>query len=50
MSRASYEVFDLAFCRVPKDLYAPALGGIMLSIGIKLSINDFALAIKRLDI
>ncbi|KAE8646275.1 probable sodium/metabolite cotransporter BASS3, chloroplastic [Cucumis sativus] len=32
---------------VPKDLYAPALGGIMLSIGIKLSINDFALAMKR---
>ncbi|CAK9309874.1 unnamed protein product [Citrullus colocynthis] len=35
------------FTWVPKDLYAPALGGIMLSIGIKLSINDFALAIKR---
>ncbi|KAL4038200.1 hypothetical protein IC575_001808 [Cucumis melo] len=35
------------FTWVPKDLYAPALGGIMLSIGIKLSINDFALAMKR---
>lgn len=30
-----------------KELYAPALGGIMLSIGIKLSIDDFALAVKR---
>lgn len=30
-----------------KELYAPALGGIMLSIGIGLSIDDFALAIKR---
>lgn len=30
-----------------KELYAPALGGIMLSIGIKLSIEDFALAFKR---
>ncbi|XP_023549213.1 probable sodium/metabolite cotransporter BASS3, chloroplastic [Cucurbita pepo subsp. pepo] len=35
------------FTWVSKDFYAPALGGIMLSIGIKLSINDFALAIKR---
>ncbi|KAK4749058.1 hypothetical protein SAY87_026507 [Trapa incisa] len=34
-------------CRVSKELYAPALGGIMLSIGIKLSIDDFALAFKR---
>ncbi|XP_042483773.1 probable sodium/metabolite cotransporter BASS3, chloroplastic [Macadamia integrifolia] len=33
--------------RVSKDLYAPALGGIMLSIGIKLSIDDFALAFQR---
>lgn len=33
--------------RVSKELYAPALGGIMLSIGIKLSIDDFALAVKR---
>ncbi|XP_055812889.1 probable sodium/metabolite cotransporter BASS3, chloroplastic isoform X1 [Solanum dulcamara] len=32
---------------VSKELYAPALGGIMLSIGIRLSIDDFALAIKR---
>ncbi|KAL3850466.1 hypothetical protein ACJIZ3_012348 [Penstemon smallii] len=35
------------FTWVSKDLYAPALGGIMLSIGIKLSIDDFALALKR---
>ncbi|KAL3828958.1 hypothetical protein ACJIZ3_017760 [Penstemon smallii] len=35
------------FTWVSKDLYAPALGGIMLSIGIKLSIDDFALAFKR---
>lgn len=33
-----------------KELYAPALGGIMLSIGIRLSIDDFALAFKRLQI
>ncbi|XP_021633295.1 probable sodium/metabolite cotransporter BASS3, chloroplastic isoform X2 [Manihot esculenta] len=32
---------------VSKEVYAPALGGIMLSIGIKLSIDDFALAFKR---
>lgn len=31
-----------------QELYAPALGGIMLSIGIRLSIADFALAFKRL--
>ncbi|CAL5058276.1 unnamed protein product [Urochloa decumbens] len=35
------------FSWVSKDYYAPALGGIMLSIGIKLSIDDFALAFKR---
>lgn len=35
------------FTWVSKELYAPALGGIMLSIGIKLSIHDFAPAIKR---
>lgn len=35
------------FTWVSKDLYAPALGGIMLSIGIKLSIDDFTLAFKR---
>ncbi|XP_061373974.1 probable sodium/metabolite cotransporter BASS3, chloroplastic [Gastrolobium bilobum] len=35
------------FTWVSKELYAPALGGIMLSIGIKLSIHDFALAFKR---
>ncbi|KAG2404752.1 sodium/metabolite cotransporter [Vigna angularis] len=38
--RNSYDV-------VSKELYAPALGGIMLSIGIRLSVDDFALAIKR---
>ncbi|XP_020588054.1 probable sodium/metabolite cotransporter BASS3, chloroplastic [Phalaenopsis equestris] len=32
---------------VSKEYYAPALGGIMLSIGIKLSIDDFALAFQR---
>ncbi|KAJ1400459.1 Sodium/solute symporter superfamily [Sesbania bispinosa] len=32
---------------VSKELYAPALGGIMLSIGIRLSVDDFALAFKR---
>ncbi|KAL6873549.1 hypothetical protein ACP4OV_013631 [Aristida adscensionis] len=36
-----------SFSWVSKDFYAPALGGIMLSIGIKLSPNDFALAFKR---
>ncbi|OIT30508.1 PREDICTED: probable sodium/metabolite cotransporter BASS3, chloroplastic [Nicotiana attenuata] len=35
------------FTWVSKEMYAPALGGIMLSIGIRLSIDDFALAIKR---
>ncbi|ESW12722.1 hypothetical protein PHAVU_008G136700 [Phaseolus vulgaris] len=35
------------FTWVSKDLYAPALGGIMLSIGIRLSADDFALAFKR---
>ncbi|XP_042512432.1 probable sodium/metabolite cotransporter BASS3, chloroplastic [Macadamia integrifolia] len=35
------------FSWVSKDLYAPALGGIMLSIGIRLSIDDFALAFQR---
>ncbi|KAF8388524.1 hypothetical protein HHK36_027199 [Tetracentron sinense] len=35
------------FTWVSKDLYAPALGGIMLSIGIRLSIDDFALAFQR---
>nr|XP_043635856.1 probable sodium/metabolite cotransporter BASS3, chloroplastic [Erigeron canadensis] len=37
----------LTFTWVSKELYAPALGGIMLSIGIKLSIEDFMLAFKR---
>ncbi|KAF5930626.1 hypothetical protein HYC85_031499 [Camellia sinensis] len=35
------------FTWVSKELYAPALGGIMLSIGIRLSIADFALAFRR---
>ncbi|CAL1361717.1 unnamed protein product [Linum trigynum] len=35
------------FTWVSKEMYAPALGGIMLSIGIRLSIDDFALAMKR---
>ncbi|XP_041996488.1 probable sodium/metabolite cotransporter BASS3, chloroplastic [Salvia splendens] len=35
------------FTWVSRELYAPALGGIMLSIGIRLSIDDFALAFKR---
>ncbi|XP_073003972.1 probable sodium/metabolite cotransporter BASS3, chloroplastic [Typha latifolia] len=35
------------FSWVSKEYYAPALGGIMLSIGIKLSIDDFSLAFKR---
>ncbi|KAL3649261.1 putative sodium/metabolite cotransporter bass3, chloroplastic [Castilleja foliolosa] len=39
--------FTCRNCRVSKELYAPALGGIMLSIGIGLSIDDFALAFKR---
>lgn len=34
-------------CRVSKDYYAPALGGIMLSIGVQLSVSDFALVLKR---
>lgn len=33
--------------RVSKDYYAPALGGIMLSIGVQLSVSDFALVLKR---
>lgn len=35
------------FTWVSKEMYAPALGGIMLSIGIQLSLDDFALAFKR---
>ncbi|GMI98617.1 hypothetical protein like AT3G25410 [Hibiscus trionum] len=35
------------FTWVSKELYAPALGGIMLSIGIRLSFDDFTLAAKR---
>ncbi|CAH2052308.1 unnamed protein product [Thlaspi arvense] len=39
--------YPSTFTWVSKELYAPALGGIMLSIGIQLSIDDFALAFKR---
>lgn len=35
------------FSWVSKEYYAPALGGIMLSIGIRLSFDDFALAFRR---
>ncbi|CAI9774662.1 unnamed protein product [Fraxinus pennsylvanica] len=35
------------FTWVSRELYAPALGGITLSIGIKLSFDDFTLAYKR---
>ncbi|KAK9082699.1 hypothetical protein Scep_029170 [Stephania cephalantha] len=35
------------FSWVSQELYAPALGGIMLSIGIQMSLSDFALAAKR---
>ncbi|CAN7048840.1 hypothetical protein IGI04_026220 [Brassica rapa subsp. trilocularis] len=39
--------YPSTFTWVSKELYAPALGGIMLSIGIQLSVQDFALAFKR---
>ncbi|KAH7297769.1 hypothetical protein KP509_25G011800 [Ceratopteris richardii] len=35
------------FTWVSKDYYAPALGGIMLSIGIQLSVKDFNLVLTR---
>lgn len=35
------------FMWVSKEYYAPALGGIMLSIGVQLSVKDFALVLKR---
>jgi BASS family bile acid:Na+ symporter len=34
-------------CRVSKDYYAALLGGIMLSIGVQLSVADFAIVLKR---
>ncbi|XP_058093566.1 probable sodium/metabolite cotransporter BASS3, chloroplastic [Magnolia sinica] len=40
-------VNPVSFAWVSKDYYAPALGGIMLSIGIRLSVDDFALAFQR---
>ncbi|KAK1318200.1 hypothetical protein QJS10_CPB04g01379 [Acorus calamus] len=39
--------FPSSFSWVSREYYAPALGGIMLSIGIQLSIDDFALAFQR---
>lgn len=33
--------------RFSKKYYAPALGGIMLSIGVQLSVKDFAVVFKR---
>ncbi|CAM6102469.1 unnamed protein product [Calypogeia fissa] len=36
-----------SFTWVKKDYYAPALGGIMLSIGVQLSVSDFALVAQR---
>ncbi|KAG9447441.1 hypothetical protein H6P81_013569 [Aristolochia fimbriata] len=35
------------FTWVSKDHYAPALGGIMLSVGLRLSMDDFKLAVQR---
>eukprot|EP00250_Pteridium_aquilinum_P021843 c25244_g2_i1 orf=401-1816(+) len=35
------------FTWVSKEHYAPALGGIMLSIGVQLSVKDFTLVLKR---
>uniref|UniRef100_A0A0D6RB30 Sodium/metabolite cotransporter BASS3, chloroplastic n=1 Tax=Araucaria cunninghamii TaxID=56994 RepID=A0A0D6RB30_ARACU len=35
------------FAWVSQEYYAPALGGIMLSIGVQLSVKDFALAFQR---
>lgn len=35
------------FAWVSKEYYAPALGGIMLSIGVQLSLKDFSVAFKR---
>jgi hypothetical protein len=54
IERNGIEMKELKFqlvllIRVSKELYAPALGGIMLSIGIGLSMEDFALAFKRFD-
>eukprot|EP00246_Nothoceros_aenigmaticus_P018237 TRINITY_DN9469_c0_g1_i1.p1 TRINITY_DN9469_c0_g1~~TRINITY_DN9469_c0_g1_i1.p1 ORF type:complete len:467 (-),score=44.14 TRINITY_DN9469_c0_g1_i1:308-1708(-) len=36
-----------SFAWVSKDYYAPALGGIMLSIGVQLSLSDFAMVFQR---
>ncbi|CAK9216101.1 unnamed protein product [Sphagnum troendelagicum] len=44
---ASALIQPASFAWVRKDYYAPALGGIMLSIGIQLSVSDFAIAFKR---
>jgi BASS family bile acid:Na+ symporter len=44
---ASALIQPASFAWVRKDYYAPALGGIMLSIGIQLSVSDFAIAFRR---
>ena len=36
-----------SFTWFKKQYYAPALGGIMLSIGVQLSVKDFALVFKK---
>jgi hypothetical protein len=38
---------SMFMCRVSKDYYAALLGGIMLSIGVQLSVADFAIVLKR---
>ncbi|GLJ26910.1 hypothetical protein SUGI_0526650 [Cryptomeria japonica] len=40
-------IYPATFTWVTKEYYAPALGGIMLSIGVQLSVRDFALAFQR---
>ncbi|KAG6553578.1 hypothetical protein Mapa_004492 [Marchantia paleacea] len=47
MTAAAALTKPASFAWVSKDYYAPALGGIMLSIGIQLSVSDFALVVKR---
>jgi len=44
---ASALIQPASFAWVRKDYYAPALGGIMLSIGIQLSVSDFAIAFRK---
>ncbi|XP_002973383.2 probable sodium/metabolite cotransporter BASS3, chloroplastic isoform X2 [Selaginella moellendorffii] len=40
-------IHPATFAWVRKEHYAPALGGIMLSIGVQLSISDFAIVLQR---